>query len=131
MQNSHIRFLLKRYKGEKMYIALGYIYIIFIIGTMFLILKDSKNSKGNRAVNKEITTNKKYKKIARIIVPCTMLIYYIIGRIFKNDIFNAITVTDNGCSISFIGIILVFITSIAILFIYDFIRKRREEKENQ
>lgn len=114
-----------------MYIALGYIYIIFIIGTMFLILKDSKNSKGNRAVNKEITTNKKYKKIARIIVLCTMLIYYIIGRILKNDIFNAITVTDNGCSISFIGIILVFITSIAILFIYDFIRKRREEKENQ
>ena len=98
---------------------------------MFLVVRDRKNSKKNNDFNKGIPINPRDKKIALIIVLCTMLIYYIIGHIFKTDILNAITLRKNGVTFSFIGIILLFITSIVIGNIVDSIRKNIERKQNQ
>jgi uncharacterized membrane protein (DUF485 family) len=83
------------------------------------------------ACHKDIVANPRDKKVALIIVLSTMLIYYIIGYIFKTDILNAITLRKNGVNFSFIGIVLLFITSIVIGNIIDFIRKSRERKQNQ
>lgn len=109
-----------------MSLILGGIYITFIILTMFLIVRDRRNSIKNKDINERIVVNAKDKKLAFIIVLCTMLIYYIIGYIFKTDIFNAITLRKNGVSFSFIGMILLFITSLLIGYIVDIIRKKRE-----
>lgn len=109
-----------------MSLILGLIYITFIILTMFLIVRDRRNSIKNKDANKRIAVNPRDKKIALLIVLCTMLIYYIIGYIFKADIFNVITLRKNGVSFSFIGMILLFITSLSIGYIVDIIRRKRE-----
>jgi ABC-type Mn2+/Zn2+ transport system permease subunit len=98
---------------------------------MFLVVRDRKKSNKNNNVNKDIVVNPRDKKIALIIVLSTMLIYYIIGYIFKTDILNAITLRKNGVNFSFIGIVLLFITSIVVGNIIDFTRKSRERNQNQ
>lgn len=111
-----------------MYLIIGLVYILFILVTMFLLVRDKRYLKKNKADNEKILITFKDKKIAILIILCTMLIYYIIGCIFKTDIFNVITVRKNGASVSFIGIILVLITSMMIGFMIDAIRKKREKK---
>lgn len=114
--------------GRKMLMVLAYIYIIFIIGTMFLVVKDRKNSNKNHNINKRVVANSRDKKIALIIVSFTMLIYKIIGYIFKTDIFNFITYRKNGFSVSFIGLVLLFFTSIVIGNIIDILGKVEKGK---
>jgi Na+/H+ antiporter NhaD/arsenite permease-like protein len=76
---------------EKMSFILGLIYIAFTMVTMFLLVKDKKNYQKNKDGDESVSINSKYKKVAFLIVLCTMLLYYIIGCIFKTDILNAIT----------------------------------------
>lgn len=61
-----------------------------------------------------------------IFIMLTMLLYYIIGYIVKTDILNAITLRKSG--VSFIGVILLFVTSMMITYIVEFIKKDRENK---
>lgn len=93
------------------------IYIIFIMVTMFLIVKDKKGSKKNEKMNKG------NKKTALLIVLCTMLAYYLIGYILNTDVLNVFTLKENGISFSFIGMILLFITYIALRCVIDIIKK--------
>jgi|GEM_PF-2725103 len=97
-----------------MYSILGVIYLVFILLTMFLIVRDKKNSK---KIGKSIEPNKSDKKVALLIILCTMLMYYIIGYIFNTDILNFITFRKNGVSFSFIGMGLLLITSLFIGYI--------------
>jgi hypothetical protein len=53
--------------------------------------------------------------------------YYFIGLLFDTDMFNAITVQENGFSVSFIGIILLVVTSTLGLKIIDKYRKRNNK----
>jgi hypothetical protein len=107
--------------------VLGLIYIIFIITTIFLLVKDKRKRyfKNNNDINESISANSKNKKVSILIVLCTMLMYYIMGFIFKIDILNVITWRRNSFSISFIGLILLIITSLLIEFIIDVIKKSR------
>jgi len=114
-----------------MYLILGLIYIVFIMLTVSLIVRDKRNSKKNKEVNEIIAVNPRDKKIALLIVLCTMLIYYFIGYIFNTDIVNAIALRKNGVSFSFIGMILLLITSLFIGYIIDIIRKHSERNQNQ
>ena len=108
-----------------MSLLLGLIYISFIIVTMFLLVKDRNTYKKNKDSTKNILLNPNDKKIAFLIVICIMLFYYIMGYIFKTDILNPITFRKNGVTFSFIGVILLFISSILITFVIEFIKKKK------
>lgn len=104
-----------------MYSILGVIYLLFIILTMFLIVRDKKNP---RKIGESTQANKAEKKVALLIILCTMLMYYIIGYIFNTDILNFITFRKNGVSFSFIGMGLLVITSLFIGYIINYIEKK-------
>lgn len=103
-----------------MYSILGVIYVVFILLTMFLIVRDKKNA---RRISKSIEPNKADRKVALLIILCTMLMYYVIGYIFNTDILNFITFRKNGVSFSFIGMGLLLITSLFIGYIINYIEK--------
>ena len=112
-------------------LLLGLIYIAFIIITMFLLVKDKKYYKKNKDDNENVSINSKDKKIAFLIVIGTMLFYYIIGYIFKTDILNAITLRKNGVTFSFLGVFLLFITSILTSFLVEPIKKNRNKIQDK
>ena len=109
----------------------GLIYISFIMFTLFLVVKDKSNSYKNKDYNKNKAVNPIDKKIALLIVLCTMFMYYIIGYLFKTDILNAITFRKNGVSYSFIGVILLFVTTLIIGYVIEKISKSRERREKR
>ena len=58
-----------------------------------------------------------------VVMLVVYFMYYFTGLLFDTDIFNAITPQNNGFSVSFIGIILLVITSVLII---KFIEKYRK-----
>lgn len=110
-------------------LIVGLIYISFIMLTMFLVIKDKRNSYKNKDSNKNKAVNPIDKKIALLIVLCTMFMYYIIGYLFKTDILNAITFRKNGVSYSFIGVILLIVTTLIIGYVIEKIKINKERRE--
>lgn len=52
------------------------------------------------------------------------LMYYLVGILFDTEIFNAITLQDNGFSVSFIGVILLVVTSVLVTKFIPNIKKK-------
>ena len=102
---------------------IGLIYISLIILTCLLLVKDRKKLKKNKGIN-NITP--KDKKIAILIVLSTILLYYILGYIFKTDILNFITFRKHGVTYSFIGLLLLVSTSLFIVYIIEVIKKSKK-----
>ena len=69
--------------------------------------------------------NSKDKKLSLIIVLGTYFVYANIGWLFKTDALNAITIYRTGIGISFIGILLLFCTSLLVGYIVERMRKNR------
>lgn len=114
-----------------MHIIIGVIYIAFIMITMYLVVRDRKYPKISKEVNKKIAVSSKDKKLAIIILISTYYIYYLIGYLLKTDMLNAFTLRKSGVSISFIGILLLLITSVLVGKIIDVIRKKMDKRKNQ
>jgi Na+/H+-translocating membrane pyrophosphatase len=93
---------------------------------MYWIIKEKKHYKKHIDNNEKNLTND--KRIGILIILSIIFIYYIIGYIFKTDILNVITLRKNGISISFVGIILVFITSVLVIFIINFTNNTKKNK---
>lgn len=107
------------------------IYIIFIMMTIVLLVRDRKYPKATKTGSKSIPVSPKDMKLAIIIVLCTYLAYYFIGYLLKTDALNAFTLHRNGISISFIGIFLLLVTSLLVGYIIDVIRKSADKKKNE
>ena len=107
---------------------LGIIYILFIIATMYLIVRDKRNSLRSKSGKESEQVALKDKKIALLIIVSTMLLYYVIGYFLKTDMLNAITPRRNGVTFSFIGVALLLITSLAISYIVEKFRKNKKDK---
>lgn len=54
-----------------------------------------------------------------VVILVVYFMYYLIGLLFDTDMFNAVTLQENGFTISFIGIILLAVTSFFILKFID------------
>ena len=109
---------------------IGVLYIAFIMITMYLVVRDMKYPKLPKEVTKKIPVSSKYKKVAIIIVLCTYLFYYLIGNLLKTDMPIAFTLNKNGSSISFIGLFLLFVTSVLVGHIFDAVKKKTHKKKN-
>lgn len=71
----------------------------------------------------------KDKKIAFIITIGTFCFYYVMDYLFKTDVLSAVTFHKHGITISFIGIFLLFTTSLLIGYVTNTIRKSVKKKK--
>ena len=110
-----------------MYLILEIIFILFIIGTMTLLIKDWKYAKINKEDNVKI--NPKDKKLTIVIILFTQLVFYLIGRFLKTDKFNMITFYKDGINISFEAIFLVFFISKIVAYTIEPFKNKDKNKE--
>lgn len=113
-----------------MYVIIGIIYIVFIMITIYLVVRDRKHPNITRDVNEKILVNSKADKLTIIIGICTCVMYSIIGYCLKTDMLIPVTVHKNGGSISFVGIILWVVTTLVIRFIIEIGKKIYKRKSS-
>lgn len=106
-----------------MSLILSMLYIVFILLTLFLLVRDNKNSRKNITAS----GNSVDKKIALIILLTTMLVYYVLGWLFNADFINAITFRKNGVTFSLLGALLLIVTSLGVGYIVDAISKKSKK----
>jgi hypothetical protein len=61
-----------------------------------------------------------------VVLLVVYFMFYITGLIFNTDMLNAITPGENGFSVSFIGILLLLITSIVVLKIINKVQPKKQ-----
>lgn len=94
-------------------------YIVFIIMIMGFLVKAKMHLKMTKEGNKNTFVNPRDKKLVIVIVLSIYILYYLIGWLLKTDMLNPVTIRTNGATFSFVGIILLTITSLLVGYIID------------
>ena len=99
------------------------VFLLVVVFGLVMIVKDNKLVNKRKEESKNNIT-KKDKRSAYIIILSTIIGYYILSYLLDLDILNFITFRKNGSTFSFIGLILLIVTSLIISFIYENIKRK-------
>ncbi|VYU32817.1 hypothetical protein [Clostridium tertium] len=99
------------------------VILLVVVFGLVMIVKDNKLVNKRKEESKNNIT-KKDKRSAYIIILSTIIGYYILSYLLDLDILNFITFRKNGSTFSFIGLILLIVTSLIISFIYENIKRK-------